>query len=163
MIRTRVWNDLSNSIFYSEYLGLYINHIKRKNKWIESVLISCSIIGIAGWNRFSSQHIIWTILLTSVVIFRLLKNKIIIPTEKISTFDKLRYFYFDHFKRLEDLWYKIEGDKISEVQAEKIFKKLNDEEQLMIKIEKHDKLLGEEPFKSKAEISAITKLKKYEI
>ncbi|MFT4760273.1 MAG: hypothetical protein ACI9XO_004880 [Paraglaciecola sp.] len=160
-MRDRIWNDLRNSIFYIEYLSLLIKKEKSKNKLIEFILLTTSIFGIAGWHKWVEHSIIWTILLSLVITVRILKPKITTSAENIASYQALKTFYLDHYRDLENLWYKFENEKISERQAEKVFDKLNEAERIIIKIEKHDKLFGKEPFHSKAEDFAAEKLKKY--
>ncbi len=84
-----------------------------------------------------------------------------ISDTKIATFQSLKSFYVDRERDLDSLWFKYTQEKISENKAEKIFNKLNEQERLIIKIEKHDKLFGEEPIHSQAEKLAKQRLNKY--
>lgn len=160
-MKERIWSDLCSTILYLEYLGLYISKIKKTNKIIETILLGSALVGIAGWNKFAEYHMIWTILLITVTSIRILKSRFMVSESEIATFQSVKNFYNDHFRDLDDLWYRYRNNKLSETQVEKIFKKINEQERLMMKIEKHEKLVGKEPLYSQAEKIALQKLKKY--
>jgi hypothetical protein len=85
-----------------------------------------------------------------------------VSEEEIFTWQNVYNFYIDHYKELEKLWYKYEKNKISDTQAEKTYDALNDEERIMIKINKHGKIYPKEPIASKAEDFTIQYLKQFE-
>ena len=156
----RIWKGLCNTIFYIEFLNLYINKRKRINKIIEAFLLFTSVVGIAGWNRYVEYHFVWTGLLFTVVAIRLLKANFITSEAQIAVFQSVKNFYLDHEKEFDDLWFKYrEEGGITENQAKKKFKELNEQEMLMIKIEKHDKLFANKSIHSKAEELANQKIK----
>ncbi len=160
-MKNRIWRDLGNTIFYIEYLSLYINRVKRQNKIIETVFLTTALIGIAGWNKYAEYNILWSILLFAVTATRILKSKFMVSEAEIATFQSLKSFYLDHVRDLDNLWFRYREKKISEKQAEKVFNQLNEQERLIIKVEKHDKLFGKEPMQTKAEKLARQKLNQY--
>jgi len=160
-IRSRVWNDLHNTTFYIEYLSLHIESIKRYNRKIEIAFLASTVFSIIGNYQFSNWKILWTILLSVIVLLRIMKPKLIKSEREVFALEKLKEFYIDHLRDLDNLWYKIYNKKILETSAELEFDKLNEEERLIIKIEKHQKLPENKVIEDRAEEITLLKLKKY--
>ncbi len=158
-MRERIWRDLRNSRFYLEYLGLHIQVAKKKNKNLETWLLISAIVSLTGLVKFAEYSLFWSIPLWIITAVRMLKSRFTVSEEEIATWRSVYNFYLDHYKELEKLWYKYDKDKISEAQAEKLFDTLNDEEKLMIKINKHDKIQRKEPMGTKADEITIDYLK----
>ena len=142
MIKDRVWDDLCNSFFYEEFLGLYINRKKLTKTIIKIVSIVLNIIGLAGWYRYSSLSLVWLIILFLVMAFNWVKDYFVISDEKLFVLDKTHQFYIEHSRHMEDLWYDLFQEKITKDQADRKYKKLNKEELSMMKIFKHEKIEG---------------------
>ncbi|UTD16563.1 hypothetical protein HER15_14230 [Tenacibaculum mesophilum] len=161
MIRDRVWEDLCNSFFYEEFLGLYINGKKSTKIIIKIVSISLNIIGLAGWYRYSSLSLVWLILLFLVMVFNWVKDHFVISDEKLFVLDKTHQFYIERSRHLEDLWYDLFEEKITEDQANRKYKKLNNEELNMIKTFRHEKIEGTKKMIAKASQGSYNRLNKY--
>lgn len=161
-MRDRIWRDLRNSRFYLEYLGLHIQAAKKKNKNIETLLLLSALGSIGGWYKFAEFSILWSVILLLITGIRILKSRFTVSEEEIATWQNVYNFYIDHYKELENLWYKYENNRINETQAEKIYDTFNTEERLMIKINKHSKIYPKEPIASKAEEFTVKYLKQFE-
>lgn len=161
MIRNRIWSDLSNTVFYLEYLSLLIESRKRNFLFLDSFLLLISILSMIGWFQFAKAKLVWSMLLSIVMIFKFLISNKLKEHYQTSQIKAMKTFYLDHFRDLETLWYKLEYSKISEEKAEKEFERIYNSEKIAIKLNKHDKVFGKEPFHEKAEILSTQILKKY--
>lgn len=150
-MRERIWRDLTNSRYYVEYLGLHIQASKKYNKNIETWLLITSILSLTGLTKFADYSLFWSIPLWVITALRMLKSRFTISDDDIATWRSVLNFYTEHYKALENLWYKFENGKISEAQAEKYFENINNDERLMMRIHKHDKIQRKEPIGSKAD------------
>ncbi|MGB0862602.1 MAG: hypothetical protein ACPGXZ_06765, partial [Saprospiraceae bacterium] len=102
----RIWNDLTNSVFYIEYLNLVIKKHSNFNRKIEIVLLTTSLISVGGWNKFAEYNILWTLLLLTVAAIRILKPRLLISEEELSSLKRVRNFYTEHYRDFETFWYQ---------------------------------------------------------
>lgn len=144
----RIWYELVDAKYRQEYLILHIDKLERRNKGIDNFLMLSTFAGIFGWYKFAEYNVFWASLLAILTGFRLMKTKFLTPDQEINTLKAVYEFYVDHVRKLENLWIKYYNNKINEEDAEIQFEKLRDEERLMTKINKHNKVHGEEPIKS---------------
>jgi len=160
-MKDRTWRQICNTVFYIQFLGLYINRKKQINRSIEIVLLLMALFSIAGWNRFAEYHVVWTLILLAVAGVRILKPMLMTSEKEIITLESVRDFYIDKSKDYENLFYKYRQNKISPKQADKEFDRLNEEERLMIKIQKHDQIFGSKKMRQKAEMLSNKVLTKH--
>jgi hypothetical protein len=160
-LRDRIWNDLRNTQFYIEYLSLLEISMKKFNRRIEIIFTFSTVASVVGINRFSDLNTLWSIILAIVVVLRVIKPLIFKSEKEIYTLERLRDFYIDHLRNLDDLWYNFENNKFKEKKIENLFHKYNEAERIIIKIEKHSRLNKNRKFEIKAEKAALQKLQKY--
>lgn len=151
MIRDRIWYDLVNTHFYMEYLGLHIDNLDKTNRWIDNISMLLSFGSIAGWYKYADNSIFFASILILINGARLMKSKFMTPDSEISALKAAFEFYIDQCRSLENLWYDLKLNRITEEQAYDKFEKFRDSERLMMKINKHNKVIGKEPIQSNAD------------
>lgn len=161
LIYNRVWNELVEYKFYLEYLAIHINKLEKQNKWIDNISILLSFGSIAGWYKFADKSMIWASILLIVNGMRLMKSKLMTPESEISTLKAVYEFYIDHFRNIEKLWFNIYNKKMNENDVEFALEKLRDEERLMTKMNKHNKIETNLSIEAKAREITDNFLKKY--
>ena len=149
-MRNRIWYEFIDSYYYIQYLGLEIKKLELQNKWVDNISMLLSFGSIAGWYKYADYHVIWASLLTILNGAKLMKSKLMTSESEISTLKSVLEFYIDQARKLENLWIQYNKDGSNDDEVELIFEKLRDEERLMMKINKHGKIEGKEPIKSKA-------------
>ena len=154
----RLWDELVNTRFYLEYLGIHINQLDKRNKWIDNISLLTSIGSIAGWYKWADKSTIFgantsTIFASILMLLngaKLMKSKFLISDSEIMSLKAAYEFYIDHVRKLEDLWLDHYNNKIDDEQAKKKFEILRDEERMMMKITKHSKVEPKKAYSKKA-------------
>jgi hypothetical protein len=163
LMRNRIWFELVDSRYYLEYLGFHIKKLETSNKWIDNTFTLLSFGGIAGWFKVADYSVLWASLLSVVSGARLMKSKFMTSESEISTLKSVNEFYIDHTRKLEVLWIQYENSKLTDDNADASFEKLRDDERLMMKINKHNKIERKEPIMSKAVKCVNEYLKRIEV
>ena len=139
-MRDRIWYKLIDYVYYSYYLGEYIRVNKKNVRILNAVLITLALGGIAGWYKFAESKIVWASILVIIQAVRILRPQIMISEKELFSISTMQSFYTQKVMELEELWYKFEDGKISEQQAQKVLSRINTEETMSIKLNKHDKV-----------------------
>jgi hypothetical protein len=156
-MRNRIWYELVEAKFNSEYLSIYVDQLRRSKKRVDIFLISTSLLSIVGWYKTGGYSEVWASVLLGVQVVRILRNQIFITNEEIINLKSVLNFYINQTHSLEELWYKLDNKKINEKTARLQFSKLREKEELMRRIEKYNKV----PDKKKLNKLADIETRKY--
>jgi hypothetical protein len=147
MIKKRIWDELFNAVAYCEFLGLFVKKHRKLNKGFEFFSILITVLSLMGWfkffDKFEHLYTIIQLFLAIVTAMRLGKSHIFISDNELSILQSKANFYAERQRTLENLLYRVHGKKISEKNTQIEFDKLSEEEKLMLKIYKHDKIDNE--------------------
>jgi hypothetical protein len=132
-MRDRCWYQFSDAKFNSEYLALYLLRIKSYRNYFKAASIITSLVGIGGWLKFAEFNPVWAILILAVQAVYLANEHLLPNSPSIENLQSTLHFYFRQTNRFEELWYKIQSESLASKIAEKHFKEMISDEEVMIK------------------------------
>jgi len=159
-LNNRIYNELNDWKHAECYLTEFSLVEKKKTKVLDTILITVSIIGIAGWFRFEEFKIFWSIVLVLAQITRIIQKQFITSTENLFNIKNSISFYSQNILDLENLYYDYHNKKYSPKTIESKLNGLREKERNLFGKQTFDKLIENRKLSVKAELNTDTYLKK---
>lgn len=160
-IRELIWYNFVRNKFNLEYLAIFTRRINSRYKFVENMYIFLSIFSAAGILKFNEHSKLFAIILLCLNIFKIVKSRFTLSDTEILIYNSEFRFYQDQSKNWELLWIKFVNKIIDEENAFKVAEKYIDDESIMIKINKHDKLEDNNEIQNRASIETNNYLNKF--
>ena len=117
-IDSKIWYDLVNTKFGDEYLVLYLRRQRNIRKYFKISTILFSAGGIFSASIMAQiPTIISLVAIALVQSATSIENFIIHSEDDLDKLSKLRLLYFERTNKLEELWYALNAQKITNDEA----------------------------------------------
>lgn len=133
-MRERIWYEMVDSKYKIIYLGLFISKQRNRNKYYNIIILIFSTSGVLGWNYMKDLPFISSIIVMIMSIIKLIGTELIPNDNTFKKIEKAIDLYCDHFNKIENLWYELNGESINEDKAQKSFYKIMSQEKEISKI-----------------------------
>lgn len=107
-MRDRIWRELTQAKFNSEFATLYAERQRRNLRYFNILILVFSTGGIMGWSIWKELPLLSCGLISIISLLRLTQPHIIMTDKQISNLDNISRFYFNYYNKLERLWYDME-------------------------------------------------------
>lgn len=160
-MRNRVWYKIVDYVYSSYYLAEFIKVNRKRKKHLNILLTFFSLTGIIGWYKIDDYDKYWAVFLIILQGVRLTISRFMIDDATLNSIENIKNFYQEKVTELEDLWYRMNSDSIKLRTAETTLRKLNQEEMLVQKINRHDKVSRIPSIDKKADVESRMYLNRF--
>ena len=109
-LNRRMYKLLGDWKYNITILNKNIENKQKYLKLLNASMITLSILSIAGWFQFEKHKIIWSCILSTIQVFRIIKNLFIFNESDLINIQKSLDFYIYN---LEDLFYDFHSRKLA--------------------------------------------------
>jgi len=124
LIRSEIWYELSSAIYGAKYISLYLSQVKKRLSLIEYLSIVFIIGGAIGWYKIGQYSEIWMLIIIAAKLVHYFRGKILMTTERIIELKGFESHLIYKKIELEDLWVKLNTNKVTDEQSLAKIKKL---------------------------------------
>lgn len=157
-----VWFELADTKYGDEYLILYIGRQRTIRRWFKILTILFSASGIfSAFGNAQIPTIISCVIVGIVQLATSIESFIIHSESNIDELSKLRLLYFDKTNKLEELFYKLKNDKITDDDASKEFFELRGATKKIEELDTKLNIRGIKKLKEISHVRATNYLNKY--
>ncbi len=137
-MRQRIWEELTDTIYYSYYLTEYISSSRKKLERLELFALILTIGGIFGWFKTGSSYSMhWTIFLCLIQVGNFFRNRFMVPKQELVLLELTQKHYRRQWIDLENLWEDFHNEKINDKQAERKFRVIQTKEVEVLELYNH--------------------------
>lgn len=120
-MRDRIWNELTQAKFNSEFATLYAEKQRVYLRRFNVLVLVFSGSGVMGWTFWKDFPLLSCVIIAGISLLRLLQPHLIMNDKQISNLDNISRFYFNYYNKLERLWYDLEHCTIDNELAKALF------------------------------------------
>lgn len=124
MIRSEIWYEIASSIYGAKYISLYLSHVQKRLALIEYLSVIFIIGGAIGWYKTGEFNEVWMLIIITAKLIHYFRGKILVSTERIVELKGFESHLIFKKIELEELWIKVNTNKVRDEQALAKMKKL---------------------------------------
>jgi hypothetical protein len=119
--RERIWDELAQAKFHENYSCELISYQRNVLNFYNITIAVFSTGGIMGWKFWETMPLISCSIISIIALLKFISPHIIPSEKQIEKVNNIIDFYTAFYSKIEELWYKSQGGRISNADLEKIF------------------------------------------